>query len=308
MWTRSRFNNEYVPGLFAVSIDSYENKRHAASWKKLCEQKTSKKSYEENTLRSGLDLPALKGEHAPVTFDTQIGGAKQTWVNLVWALAVQISEEAIDDNLYELNGGGNGDKLQSIFKDLGVSMAENEDVLMSRFLVNGTATTYHQTRNSKALFATDHPRLNGTTFSNYGTATDMTYSSFWASVIAAENQYDHRQKRIMKKVVRLWTPPQGERKCLEILKSADRPDTANRAINAYAQSGRKIELEVCSYLTDVDAVYYQLDGNGIVRFNNRPTRFAREKDFLTGDMMCKADQRWCAEIDDPQGFYGRIPA
>jgi hypothetical protein len=308
MWTRSRFNNEYVPGLFALAIDSYENKRSEGIWKKLCEQKKSGKTYEENTLRSGLDLPSVKGEGAGPAYDTQIGGAKQTWVHVVYALAVRISEEAIEDNLYELSAGSSGDKLKEIFKDLGVSMAENEDVLMARFLVNGTATTYHSTRNSKALFAADHPYLDGNTFSNYGTAADLTYTSFWASIVAAENQHDNKQKRILKKVKRLWIPPQLEQKGLEIIKSTDRPDSANRAVNAYAKSGRSIDLQVYPYLSDVDACYYQLDGKGILRFNRRPTRFAREKDFQTGDMMCKADQRWCAEIDNPQGWYGRIPA
>ena len=308
MWTRSRFNNELVPGLFAVSIDSYENKRKEGIWKKLCSQRSSKKAYEEDTLRSGLGLPSVKPEGQGFAYDTPIGGAKQTWTHIVYALGVRITEEAIEDNLYELNGGSGGEGLKEIFKDLGVSMAENEEILMARFLVNGTATTYHTTRNSKALFDSAHPRLNGSTFANYGTAADLTYTSFWASIIAAENQYDNQQKRIVKKVKRLWVPPQLERKALEVLKSSDRPDTANRAVNAYAQSGRSVALQVHPYLTDVDACYYQLDGNGILRFNRRPTRFARDKDFQTGDVMVKTDQRWCAEIDDPQGWYGRIPA
>ena len=308
MWTRSKFSNEMVPGLFAVAIDSYENVRAEGLWRKMCETRSSKKAYEEDTIRSGLGLPQVKGEGAPITYDDPIGGAKQRWTHKVYALGVRITEEAIEDNLYELNGGGSAAGLKEIFKDLGASMAENEDVLMARFLVNGTATTYHTTRDGKALFATDHPRLDQSTFSNKSTSTDLTYLSFWASVVAAENQYDHRQKRILKKVKRLWVPPQLEQKALEILRSTDRPDTGNRAVNAYAKSGRSIELVVYPYLTDIDACYYQLSGAGILRFNRRPTRFAREKDFQTGDMMVKADQRWSAEIRDPQGWYGRIPA
>lgn len=308
MWTRSRFNNEYVPGLFALSIDAYTTKRSEGAWKPMCTIKTSKKAYEENAVRSGLGLPQVKGESAPIDYDTQIAGAKQKWVPVVYALGVRISEEAIDDNLYELNGGGGGEGLKEIFKDLGVSMAENEEVRMARFLVNGGATTYHTTRGDKALFATDHARLDGSTFSNKVTTTDLTYTAFWAEIIAAENQYDHRQNRIVKKVERLWVPPQFEMKALEILKSTDRPDTANRATNAYAASGRSIKLSVHPYLTDVDARYYQLDGSGITRFNRRAQRFARERDFQTGDMMTKADQRWSAEIDDERCWYGVIPA
>lgn len=307
MWTRGRFNDEYVPGLFALAIDTYINKRAESMWKALCTVKTSVKKKEEDALRSGLGFPVIKGEGAPVTYDTQIAGAKQTWIPKVWALAVRITEEAIDDNLYELKGGGEGD-LKELFHDLGEAMAENEEVRMARFLVNGAATTYHTTRDSKALFDTAHPRLDASTYSNKATSTDLTYSTFWTNLIAAENQYNHRQYRIKKKIKNLWVPPQYEQKGLEILKSTDRPDTANRAISAYAKSGRKIGLKVWSYLTDVDAHYFQLDGEGIVRFNRRKTRFARERDFATGDMKVKSDQRWSAEIRDQQSWYGVVPA
>jgi len=307
MWTRGKFNNAYVPGLFAYAIDTFINKRGESMWQEMCTVKTSNKKKEENALRSGLGFPVLKGEGSPVTFDTQIEGAKQSWVHVVWALAVRITEEAIEDNLVELSGGAEGD-LKELFHDLAEAIAENDEVRMARFLVNGAATTYHSTRNSKALFATDHPRLDASTFSNKATSSDLTYDTFWTNLIAAENQYNHRQYRIQKKVKNLWVPPQYERNATEILKSTDRPDTGNRAISAYAKSGRKIGLKKWSYLTDEDAHYFQLDGDGIIRFNRRKTRFAREKDFHTGDMMVKADSRWSAEINDPQGWYGVIPA
>lgn len=308
MWTRSRFNTEYVPGLFAVAIDAYDTRRSEGAWKKMCTIKPSKKPYEEKGLRSGLALPQLKGDGAPIDYDTQISGLNQKWVPHVWALGLRIHEEAIDDNLYELNGGGSGESLKELFKDLGVSMSENDEVLMARFLVNGGATTYHTTREGNALFYATHPRLDGSTFSNKVTTTDLTYTAFWAEIIAAENQLDHRQNRIIYRVKNMWVPPQMEQKALEILKSTDRPDVANRAVSAYAASGRKIQLQVHPYLTDVDARYYQLDGSGILRFNLRKTRFARERDFQTGDMMIKADHRWSAEIDDERNWYGVIPA
>lgn len=307
MWTRGRFNNEYVPGLFMLTIDSYEKKRAESMWKELCTIKTSKKSYEDDTLRSGLGTLIVKGEGAPITYDTQIGGPKQTWVHIVRALGVDITEEAIDDNLYELNGGGEGN-LKELFHDLGESAEETIETEIARFFNSGTATTYHTTRFSKALFATDHPRLDGSTYSNYGTQTDLTYSTFWTILIAAENQYNHRQQRIYERVKNLWAPPQLEPKGIEILKSTDRPDTANRAISAYAKSGRNITLKVWRQMTDSDMFVMQKEGRGIIFFWNRKTRFARDKDFQTGNMMVKVDQRWSAEIADEQTFYGNIPA
>lgn len=308
MWTRARFNHEYVPGLFTVAIDAYRTKRADAMGLKMAAVKSSKKKKEEDTIRSGLGLPTLKGEGAAVDYDTQIGGPKQSYIHDVYAIATRISEEAIDDNLYELSGGGTGD-LKELFQDLGDSLAENIEVKLARFLNSGTATTYHTTRFSKALFATDHSRLDGSTFSNKSTQTDLTYSTFWTAVVAAENQYNHRQHRIVKKVNSLWVPPQLEQKAVEILRSSERPDTANRAVSAIAASGRnRIQLKVWPHLTDTDAWYLQLDGDGIIFFWRRKTRFAREKDFQTGDMMVKGDQRFSAEIHDERCWYGNVPA
>lgn len=307
MWTRASFAKELVPGHFAVAVDTYRNKRAENMWPEMCTQKKSNKAKETNIERSGLGSLAPKGDGASVTFDTQIPGAEIAWVHFVRALAVRITEEAADDNLYELNGGGEG-KLKELFDDLGAAAAEDEETLMARFLVYGSATTYHSTRNSKALFATDHPRLDGSTFSNKATSADLTYTSFWAAVVAAENQLNHRQHRVPKKIKNLWIPPQLERQAREVLYSTDRPDTANRAISALSQSGRKIGLKKWSYLTDTDAWYLQLDGTGIVRFNRKKTRFAQEGDFLTGDTMVKVDMRWSAEIDQPGDWYACIPA
>ena len=308
MWTRSRFVNEYVPGLFAVAVDSYLSKRAESMWQKLVTVKESKKKKEEDAIRSGLGLPVAKGEGAPISYDTQIAGAKQAWVHTVYALGVRITEEAIEDNLYELGGGGNAEDLKEMFFDLGVSMADNPETQMARFLNSATATTYHTTRDSVALASASHSRLDGTTYSNYLTATDLTYSAYWAAVIALENQYDHRSMRVTKKAKKLWVPPQLEKQAREILYSPDRPDTANRAINAMKQSGRTVELCVWPYLTDADAWTLQGDGRGIIFFWRRKTRFAKEKEFQTGDMMCKSDQRFSAEIADERDFMLNIPA
>jgi len=307
MWTRARFANEYVPGLFAVAVDSYEKKRATSMWPKLVKVKNSKKSYEENVIRSGLTSLEDKAEGAAVNFDTQIAGPKQKWVHAVKALAVRITEEAIDDNLYELNGGSDGN-LKELYYDLGEAAEETIETGIARFFNSATATTYHSTRFSAALASATHTRLDGSTYSNYATASDLTYSTFWTNLIAAENQYNHQQQRIMHKVTDLWIPPQLEMKGLEILKSTDRPDVANRATNAYIKSGRNITLNVWPQMSDADMWIMQKEGRGILFFWNRKTRFARDKEFLTGDMMVKVDQRWSAEIDDEQCFYCNVPA
>lgn len=307
MWTRGRFVNEYVPGLFAVAADAYNTTRAEQLWQDLMTIKTSQKKKEEDYIRSGLGRPGVKGEGEAYTTDVQIGGAKQTWIHTVYALGLRVTEEAIEDNLYELRGGGNADDLQELFKDLGDSLAENPEYEASKFFNYATATTYHKTRDSVAMCSASHTRLDGTTMSNYGTSTDLTYLTFWTAVVAAENQYNQRSQVIKKKIKNLWIPPQLERNAREILLSPDRPDTANRAVSAYARSGRNIGIKVWPYMTDTDAWVLQMMGRGIIHFWRRKTRFAREKDFGTGDMMCKGDQRFSQEIADHADFYFNIP-
>ena len=102
MITRSTFHNEYEPGLFALAIDTYMTKRAESMWEKMCTIKTSKKKKEEDALRSGLGFPVIKGEGTGVTYDTQVGGPKQTWVHDVYALAVRINFSAVLNKLCEL--------------------------------------------------------------------------------------------------------------------------------------------------------------------------------------------------------------
>ncbi len=309
MFTRGKFVNEYIPGFFALAVDSYQNAKAISMWQDLVNVKTSAKKKEEDIIRSGLGRPVVKGEGTGVTYDTQIAGPKQSWIHSVFALALRITEEAIEDNLYELGRpGGNADELAELFVDLGEAMNENKEVLTARFFNYCTATTYHSTRFSTALCAAIQYRLDGSTYSNYATSTDLTYATFWANLVSAENQYNHRSKPVKKKVKNLWVPPQLERAGREVLLSPDRPDTANRAINAYAKSGRGVTLKVWPYITDTDMWVLQCEGRGLIHFNRRKLRFAREKDFGTGDMMCKADERFSQEIADERDFYFNVPA
>jgi len=284
------------------------SKRAESKYGTLVNVKESMKKKEEDSIRSGLGLPVRKGEGQGISYDVEIEGPKQTWVHEVYGLGVRLSEESIDDNLYHLRAGGTADGLNEIFEDLGRSLAENPEVECAKLFNYATATTYHTTRGSLAFASASHKRLDGTTYSNYATATDLTYSTFWANLVAFENQYDHRSLRTQKKVKNLWIPPQLEKNAIEILKSTDRPDTGNRAINAYAKSGRSITPQVWSYMTDADMWVLQSEGRGIIMFWARKTRFAREKEFQTGDMMCKGDQRFSVEIADERDFYFNVPA
>ena len=308
MITRSTFNEEYLPGYFALSVDTYLSAPKI--YDKICQVRTSTKKKEDKIYRSSLGYLAEMGEGEPVGYDTPIGNRTKSWVHKKYGLGVRITEEAIEDNLYEFGNGGNaGQDIRELFTELGLSAAETPELEVAKIFNYATAITYHTGNDTLALAVTGHTRLDGSTFSNKGTSSDLTYTSFWSNVINAENQYDHRQKRIKAKVRALLIHPTLERQAREILFSADRPDTANRAINAMTQSGRKFELYLSSYLTDTDAWYLLLEAplDDLIFFWRRRTRFAKEADFETGDVRSKVDQRFSVEFGDSRFLYANIP-
>jgi len=309
MITRSTFNEEYVPGYFALAVDTYQSA--PKMYDKIFSVKTSVKKEEKKLYRSTMGYLAEKDEGAPIGYDQPIGNRTKTWVHKVYALGVRATEEAIDDNLYEFGSGGSaGADIQDLFRELGTSAAETPEIKAAEVFNFATATTYHTCNDNLALASASHTRFDGSTYSNLQTSADLTYTTFWSAVVLAENQYDHRQKRLQFKVKALLIPPQLERQAREILFSGDRPDTANRATNAMVQSGRKIQLLIWPYLTDVDAWCLLLDNQGrdeFLFFWRRRTRFAKEGDFETGDLKAKVDQRFSVEVGDPRSAYFNIP-
>lgn len=299
---RSTFIHDYLPGLFAVGVDTYNMFNQTMKvWDKIAHVKTSKRDREEKAYRSTLGFLQLKPEGQPISYDGIIGGPKKTWVHKVFALGTRCSEEAIDDNLYE--------NFRDFFKDLGQSAAEQPEVMVARMINNATATTYHTCSDGLALASASHTRLDGSTYSNYSTAyADLTYTSFWAIVILLENQFDHRQKRVNMKIRGLVHPPQLNRQAIEVLKSTDRPDSTNRAVSAIAKKyGTSIQDISWSHLTDVDAWHAQGDNHDVIWFWRKKPVFAKEPDFETGDVRCKVAMRGSVECGDPRGMYHVIP-
>lgn len=299
--TRSDFVYGYLPGLFAVAVDAYDMFNETKKvWDSICHVKSSNKQFEEKAYRSGLSTLQYKPEGQAINYDAFIGGPKKRWVHKTFALGTRITEEAIEDALYE--------DYSDFFKDLGRSAAEHPELLVSRMFNNATNTTYHTCYDgSTAIASTSHTRLDGSTYSNRATSSDLTYLTFWTNVILLENQYDHRQNRVRMSLRALIHPPQLTRKAIEIVMSPDRPDTANRAVSAIAKKYAGVKLIEWAYLTDPDMWVLQGDNHDLIFFKRRPTRFAREGDFETGDIRCKVSRRDSVEMGDPRGFLFVIP-
>jgi len=310
IWTRSTFIHSYVPGLVGVAVDTHDmfnatKKVHD----RICKTATSKRQQEEKAYRSTLGFLQRKPEGKGVTYDVQIGGPKKTWVHEVYGLGVQITEEAIFFNLYELNGGGVGNPaLTEMFQDLGYSAAEHPEVQLARMFNNASATTYHTAADGLALASASHVRFDNSTYGNLATSSDLTYSTFWTNVILLENQYDHRQKRVRMDLDAIIYPPQLTRKAIEIFRSSDRPDTANRAVSAIAKKyGTSVPLVEFPYMTDTDMWVLKGKQHDLTMYKVWNTRFARDGDFETGNVKIKVVRMDSLEMGDPRGFYWNIP-
>ncbi len=298
---RSTFIHDYVPGLFAVSVDTYDRyNKYQKMWDQIVHVKSTEKSKEEKAYRTTLGNLVLRPEATGVTYDSIIGGPKKAWVMKEWALGTRCSEVAIEDNLYE--------SFTDFFKDLGYSAAIHPDRMAGIMFNNLTATTYHTCADTLALASASHTRLDNSTYSNYTTAyPDLTYTSFWAVAVLMENQYDDRQKRVAMKVQGLLHPPQLSRKAIEVLQSTDRPDTTNRSISAIAKKYGSVKDMPWAELTDTDAWHLQGDHHDIIWFWRVKPQFSKEPDFETGDVRCKVRLRGALECGDPRGYYHCIP-
>jgi len=298
---RSTFIFDYLPGLFAVSVDAYDLFNDTIKvWDQICHVKTSKKQYEEKAYRSSVEALQLKPEGAGISYGSIIGGPRKRWVHKTNALGTRITEEGIEDNLYEDFG--------DFFKDLGRSAAEYPELIVSRMFNNSTATTFHtEMDGATAIASTTHARLDGTAYSNRATSADLTYLTFWTNVILLENQFDHKGKRVRMKLKNLIHPPQLTRKATEIMLSPDRPDTGARSVSAIAKKYSGVKTIEWQYMTDTDMWVLQGDNHDLIFFKRRPTRFAKEGDFETGDIRCKVSRRDSVEMGDPRGFYFVVP-
>ena len=300
---RSTFIHDYLPGLFAVSVDTYDmfNKTQKV-WDLVAHTKTSKRQKEEKAYRSSLGQLVFKPEGQGVSYDSIIGGPKKTWVHKEYALGTRCTENAIEDNLYE--------SFTDFFKDLGYSAALHPERMVGRLFNNVTNTNYHTAADGVAIASASHVRLDGSTYSNLSTAyADLTYTAFWAISVLLENQYDDKQKRVAMKTRGLIFPPQLSRQAYEVMKSTDRPDTTDRAVSAIAKKygSGGIRLIEWGELTDTDAWHVQGDNHDLIWFWRVKPQFSKEPDFETGDVRCKCRLRGSVEEGDPRGYYHVVP-
>ena len=294
---RAQLVKELEPGLnalFGLEYDRYENEHT-----EIFDTENSDRAFEEEVMLSGFGQAPVKGEGASVTYDTAQETFTARYSHETVALAFALTEEAIEDNLY--------DSLSSRYtKALARSMATTKQVKAANVLNNGFSNSFPG-GDGKALMAADHPTLSGGDQSNEpSVAADLNETSLENAMIDISQFTDERGIKVNVQARKLIIPPQLQFVAERVLKTAGRVGTADNDINALKNMGMLPEGYVVNhYLTDTDAFFIKTDApNGLKHFVRSPMSTGMEGDFETGNVRYKARERYSFGFSDWRGIYG----
>ena len=292
---------ELEPGLnalFGLEYKRYEN-QHA----EIYTTESSDRAFEEEVMLSGFANADVKAEGAGVSYDD----AKETYTARYTmetiALAFAITEEAIEDNLY--------DRLSSRYtKALARSMSNAKEVKGAAVLNNGlpgvAAASAFQTGDGVNLLSTAHPTIAGTVANTLATQADLNETSLEQSLIDIAAMTDERGLRIAAKGVKMIIPSANQFNAERLMKSQGRTQTADNDINAINSMGMIPQgYRVNNFLTDPDSFYIITDvPNGMKMFSRTPLTTSMEGDFDTGNVRYKARERYAFGESDYRGIFG----
>ena len=295
--SRAQLVKELEPGLnalFGLEYSRYEN-QHA----EIFSTETSDRAFEEEVMLSGFASAPVKQEGAGVVFDQAGETFTARYNHETIALAFAITEEAIEDNLYDRLAG-------RYTRALARSMANTKQVKAANVLNNAQVTTVTG-GDGVSLINNSHPLATGGTFSNVlATAADLNETSLEQSLIDIAGFVDERGLKIAAQGRKMIIPKELQFTAERILKSPLRVGTADNDINAISNMGMIPEgYRVNHFLTDTDAFFIMTDApNGLKHFVRAPLRTAMEGDFDTGNMRFKARERYSFGFSDPRGIFG----
>ena len=294
---RSQLLKELEPGLnalFGLEYDRYDNE-HA----EIFETESSDRAFEEEVMLSGFGAAPVKGEGQAVSFDISNEAYTARYTHETIALAFAITEEAVEDNLY--------DRLSSRYtRALARSMANTKQVKAAAILNNAfdSTVTYGD---GKELCATDHPTVGGGNFRNeLTTAADLNETSLEQSLIDIAAFIDERGLKIALQGRKLIIPSALQFVAERLMATNLRPATADNDINAIRSMGMLPEGYVVNhFLTDTDAFFIKTDApNGFKHFERSPIKTSMEGDFDTGNVRYKARERYSFGVSDPRCLFG----
>jgi len=299
--SRAQLLKELLPGLNALF--GLEYAKYGEEHKEIYETETSERSFEEETKLSGFSAAPVKNEGSAIAYDN----AQEAWTSRfnheTIALGFSITEEAVEDNLY--------DSLSARYtKGLARAMAYTKQVKSANVLNNGFSSAYVG-GDGVALFSASHPLVSGGTNSNIpSTPADLNETSLEAAVIQIAAWTDERGLLIAAKPRKLIVPPSLQFTATRLLETELRVSTADNDINALKNNGSIPEgYTINHFLTDTNAWFLTTDvPNGMKHFVRMPLANSMDGDFDTGNVRYKARERYSFGWSDPLGMYGSAGA
>ncbi len=295
--SRAQLLKELLPGLNALFGMEYS--RYGEEHKEIYETETSERSFEEETKLSGFSAAPVKNEGSAMAYDNAQEAWSTRYTHETIALGFSITEEAIEDNLY--------DSLSARYtKALARAMAYTKQVKAAAVLNNGFSASYPG-GDGVSLFNSAHPLVSGGTNSNTpGTQVDLNETSLEAAVIQIAAWTDERGLLIAAKPKKLIVPPSLMFTAKRLLDTELRVATADNDINAIKQMGAIPEgYTVNHFLTDPNAWFLTTDvPNGMKHFVRTPLQNSMDGDFDTGNVRYKARERYSFGWSDPLGMWG----
>ena len=294
---RAQLVKELVPGLhalFGLEYDSYENQHE-----EIFDTESSERAFEEEVMLSGFGEAPIKGEGAAVVYDTAQESFTSRYTHETIALAFALTEEAIEDNLY--------DTLSSRYtRALARSMNTTKQVKAANVLNNAFNSSFPG-GDGKELCATDHPTVGNIDLRNeLSTASDLNDTSLEQSLIDIADFKDERGLKINAQATKLIIPPALQFVADRLMESPGRVQTSDNDINAIRNMGMVPQgYVVNNYLTDTDAFFIKTDvPNGLKHFIRTPVQTSMEGDFETGNVRYKARERYSFGFSDWRGIFG----
>jgi hypothetical protein len=294
--SRAQLVKELEPGLNALFGLEYKN--YADEHAEIFDVENSDRAFEEEVMLSGFANASVKPEGSSVNYDTAQESFTARYTHETLALAFSITEEAIEDNLY--------DRLASRYtKALARSMANAKQVKAANVLNNAFSSSFTG-GDGVELCSAVHPIVAGTFKNELSTAADLNETSLEQALIDIAAMTDERGLKIAAKGVKMIIPSALQFTAERLMKSQGRTATADNGINAVGSMGMIPQGYVVNhYLTDTDAFFIKTDvPNGLKMFVRAPIKTAMEGDFETGNVRYKARERYSFGFSDPRGIFG----
>jgi hypothetical protein len=295
--SRAQLAKELEPGLnalFGMEYGRYEN-QHS----EIYTTESSDRAFEEEVMLSGFGAAPVKQEGSGVSFDDANESFTARYNHETIALAFAITEEAVEDNLY--------DRISARYtRALARSMAHTKQVKAAAVLNNAFDSSVTG-GDGKELCATDHPLITGGTFANEpSTAADLNETSLEDALISIAGFVDERGLKIALRGTKLIIPRQLQFTAERLMSSVLRPATSDNDVNALRSMGMLPQgYTVNDFLTDTDAFFIMTDTpRGFLHFERTPLSTNMEADFDTGNMRYKARERYSFGFSDPRCVFG----